>query len=434
MQGLSDTVLRMTILSISEAASHVGLSIDTLRRWDKKGLLRAQRDSRGVRHFRLEEVQALVDKERCRAQPQAKRALKALRAAENGLSSIDLFAGAGGTALGLENAGFQHELLSELDPNAVATLRGNRPDWNVESGDVAALDFHRFRNKIDLVEGGFPCQSFSYAGRSRGFADTRGTLFFEFARSIMEVMPRAFIGENVKGLLNHDKGRTLHTMLETLRSIKDPETGTGYRIAFKVVRSQYLDVPQKRERLILLGVREDVGTEVFFPKERDYIVTLWDAIGDRPQAPGQEYSPNKAAVLSQIPQGGYWKDLPEAVQRAYLGGSFHLSGGKTGMARRLAWDEPSLTLTCSPAQKQTERCHPDETRPLNTREYARIQTFPDAWQFAGGLGAIYKQIGNAVPVNLGFYLGKCAEAMIAGGLTASTQEYVESAAPETYVS
>ena len=87
-------------------------------------------------------------------------------------------------------------------------------------------------------------------------------------------------------------------------------------------------------------------------------------------------------------------------------GSYFLGGGKTGLARRLSWDEPSLTLTCAPAQKQTERCHPDETRPLTIREYARIQTFPDEWQFCGSLSSIYKQIGNAVPVNLAYAVGR----------------------------
>jgi DNA (cytosine-5)-methyltransferase 1 len=85
--------------------------------------------------------------------------------------------------------------------------------------------------------------------------------------------------------------------------------------------------------------------------------------------------------------------------------SFYLGGGKTGIARRIAWDEPSLTLTCSPAQKQTERCHPDETRPFSIREYARIQTFPDDWKFAGSVSQQYKQIGNAVPVNLAKEIG-----------------------------
>ena len=92
--------------------------------------------------------------------------------------------------------------------------------------------------------------------------------------------------------------------------------------------------------------------------------------------------------------------------------SFFLVGGKTGMARRLSWDEPSLKLTCAPAQKQTERCHPDETRPLTVREYARIQVFPDNWEFSGSTSSQYKQIGNAVPVNLAYHIGRCVIAMI----------------------
>lgn len=104
--------------------------------------------------------------------------------------------------------------------------------------------------------------------------------------------------------------------------------------------------------------------------------------------------------------GGYWRGLPIEIQKEYMGGSFKLEGGKTGMARRLSLNEPSLTLTCAPAQKQTERCHPTETRPLTVREYARIQTFPDDWEFIGTLGSRYKQIGNAVPVNLSYAIGR----------------------------
>jgi DNA (cytosine-5)-methyltransferase 1 len=107
-----------------------------------------------------------------------------------------------------------------------------------------------------------------------------------------------------------------------------------------------------------------------------------------------------------VPAGGYWRDLPDDLQREYMMKSYFLGGGKTGMARRLSWDEPSLTLTCAPAQKQTERCHPEETRPLTVREYARIPTFPDDWTFRGSTSSQYKQIGNAVPVNLAYAVGR----------------------------
>nr|WP_211579517.1 DNA (cytosine-5-)-methyltransferase [Mobiluncus mulieris] len=421
------------MLSISQASAQVGVSIDTLRRWDKSGIIRAIRDSRGKRFFDRQEIEALIAKRDCRVHgDETRRHFRVLKDPKpNGFTSVDLFAGAGGTALGLENAGFRHVLLSELDKDAVATLRLNRPSWNTVAGDVSDLDFRAFAGKVDLVEGGFPCQAFSYAGRSRGFEDTRGTLFFEFARAVSEITPKVFIGENVRGLLRHDSGRTLQTMLNTLTEIRGKH-GERYRVGYRLMRAQYHDVPQKRERLMLAGVRSDVGDELFFPRERNYIVSLWDAIGDRPQSPGQTYPQRKREVLSLVPPGGYWRDLPDDIAREYLGGSYHLSGGKTGMARRLSWDEPSLTLTCSPAQKQTERCHPEETRPLNVREYARIQTFPDDWQFSGGMSAQYKQIGNAVPVNLAYYMGKCAVAAL-GNSRPETLDFAAPARPQDYV-
>ncbi|AZA09523.1 DNA (cytosine-5-)-methyltransferase [Corynebacterium pseudopelargi] len=422
------------LLPISEAAKILDVSIDTLRRWDKSGIIRAKRSPQGHRLFNVAEINRVIAKQQSRSQGHGERHYSIHKDAQpNGLNSIDLFAGAGGTALGLSNAGFDHLLLSELDRHAAATLRKNRPEWNVAEGDVAELDFSEFRGQVDLVEGGFPCQAFSYAGHSRGFEDTRGTLFFQFARAVSETMPKVFIGENVKGLLRHDRGRTLETMMRSLAQIED-EQGVGYTFGYRIIRSQYHDVPQKRERLIIMGVREDVGTELFFPKEREYIVSLWDAIGDKPSSPGATYPESKRRVLAQVPAGGYWRDLPVEEQKKYLGGSFHLSGGKTGMARRLSWDEPSLTLTCAPAQKQTERCHPEETRPLNVREYARIQTFPDHWDFEGGLGASYKQIGNAVPVNVGYFLGKCAETMIDPSKAEIFSDFVEPAHSDEYVS
>jgi len=108
--------------------------------------------------------------------------------------------------------------------------------------------------------------------------------------------------------------------------------------------------------------------------------------------------------------------------------SYFMGGGKTGMARRLDWDEPSLTLTCSPAQKQTERCHPEETRPLTVREYARIQSFPDSWEFEGSTSSQYKQIGNAVAVNMGYHIGKCLIAMLDGTFDSKTMELVTTCA------
>jgi DNA (cytosine-5)-methyltransferase 1 len=322
--------------------------------------------------------------------------------------SIELFAGAGGLALGLEHAGFNAVLLNEIDKQACATLRHNRPDWNVVEGSIERIDFTPYRGEVDFVSGGFPCQAFSYAGQKRGFDDVRGTLFFEFARAIKEIQPRVFLAENVRGLLNHDEGRTLATIKAVIADL-------GYTLVeSSVLKAMYYRVPQKRERLILIGVRNDLVHKAAFafPKPYHRIMTLRDGLKagelypcDVPESAGQLYPEKKKAVLDLVPAGGCWRHLPEAIQREYMKKSYFSGGGKTGIARRLSWNEPSLTLTCAPAQNQTERCHPDETRPLTVREYARIQTFPDDWQFMGSMSAQYKQIGNAVPVNLAHAVG-----------------------------
>jgi DNA (cytosine-5)-methyltransferase 1 len=321
-------------------------------------------------------------------------------------SVVELFAGAGGMAIGLERAGLSCVMLNEIDRNACATLRLNRPMWDVREGDIGGIDFTPFAERVDVVTGGFPCQAFSYAGKKLGFEDARGTLFFEFARAVKEIQPLICVGENVRGLLTHERGRTLAGM----RSILDE---LGYDVLPpRLVKAIFHRVPQKRERLLIVGLRRDAGLEFSFPAPRSEQYTLKDALkkgrlfaSDAPKVSGQTYPQWKHDIMSLVPPGGYWRDLPIDIQKSYMKGSFLQGGGKTGMARRMSWDEPCLTLTCNPAQKQTERCHPEETRPFNVREYARIQTFPDDWQFVGSVSSQYKQIGNAVPVNLAEELG-----------------------------
>ena len=390
-------------LSIHEVSEKLNLSIDTIRRWEKKGLIKAERSDKNHRMFNDEEVSSLLDKLNNKSEEEF-RVLKTKN--KSPYTAIELFAGAGGTALGFENAGIKHILLNEIDKDCVATLKHNFPKGTkIIHADVHSVDFSKWKDKVDIVQAGFPCQAFSYAGKSMGFEDTRGTLFFEFARCVKETMPKIAVGENVKGLLKHDNGRTLKTMVNTLKEL-------GYKVQYKVLRAQYLDVPQKRERLIIMAIRNDLNIPFIFPIEKNYTVSLRAALKDCPKSEGQSYPKRKAEILSLVPEGGYWRDLPIDIQKEYMKGSFHLSGGKTGMARRLSWGEPSLTLTCAPAQKQTERCHPSETRPLTVREYARIQSFPDNWEFQGTMSAQYKQIGNAVPVNLSYHIGCCLVEML----------------------
>ena len=391
-------------ITVHEVSQQLSVSADTIRRWDKKGLIKSTRDINDHRVFNLDEVKRLQQK--LYAQNSDENLYTVLKTQEKvNISVIELFAGAGGMALGFENAGLQHILLNEIDKDCISTLKKNFRDTEIVHDDIRNINFIKYKGKVDVIQAGFPCQAFSYAGKSMGFKDTRGTLFFEFARAIKEVSPSIVIGENVRGLLNHDGGKTLEVMINTLREL-------GYKVSYRILKAQYFDVPQKRERLLIVGIRNDLDINCIFPKERDYIIPLRDAIANCPNSNGVEYPPKKKKILDLIPEGGYWKDLPQDIQKEYMKASYYHGGGRTGMARRLSWSEPSLTLTCSPAQKQTERCHPDETRPLKIREYARIQTFPDLYEFCGSITSQYKQIGNAVPVNLGYHIGRCVVEML----------------------
>jgi len=394
------------IVSESVLADILSISKTNVLQRVKKGALIPEFSKNGKHFFDLTKLDHLtVVSEMLNSNYREEMAVKPKR----NYTCVELFAGAGGLAIGLEKAGFESVLLNEWDKSACATLRLNRPQWNVIEGDVSNVSFKHLKGKVDLLSGGFPCQAFSYAGKKLGMEDARGTLFYEYARALTEIKPTAFLAENVRGLLNHDSGRTFQTIQGIIKEI-------GYTLlSYDVLKAIFYRVPQKRERLILVGVRNDVlelNPSFSMPDKADTIYTLSDAFGSGslyesqvPESSGQSYPEKKKSIMEHVPEGGYWRDLPLELQKEYMQGSFFLGGGKTGMARRLSMDEPSLTLTCAPAQKQTERCHPIETRPLTVREYARIQTFPDEWSFAGTITSQYKQIGNAVPCNLAERIG-----------------------------
>ena len=395
----------MRFISENNFAALVGTSNATVQKWAENGVYPSHSED-GVKGFYLEELETFPEVEAMlHSRWDEELHTRPLRE----YTSVELFAGGGGLALGLSLAGFSHVLLNEFDKSACNTLRMNHSEWNIIEGDVRNVDFTPLRDKVDFLSGGFPCQAFSYAGKQGGFNDTRGTLFFELARAVNEIRPKVFMGENVKGLTSHDNGRTFSTIKNTIAEL-------GYTLVEpRVLKAIMYQVPQKRERLILIAIRNDLAEKVSYhwPSPYTRVLTLRDALyksiiydTDVPQSEGVKYPLKKQKVLEMVPQGGDWRNLPENVAKEYMGGSWLLGGGKTGMARRLSLDEPSLTLTCSPCQKQTERCHPLETRPLTVREYARIQTFPDSWLFAGTMSDKYKQIGNAVPVNLAWAVGR----------------------------
>lgn len=323
--------------------------------------------------------------------------------------SIELFAGAGGLALGLEYAGFEHIGLVEINKYATETLKINRPEWNVLCEDVETVarrnpeeEFNIKKGELDLLSGGAPCQSFSYAGKRLGLNDIRGTMFYHYATFLEKLQPKMFLFENVRGLLTHDKGKTYETILNIFED-------TNYVTMHKVLNAWNYGVPQKRERLITVGIRKDLAgrAEFSFPEEYKYKPVMKDVKLDvnPPADECARYSEYKAGVFRLVPAGGYWRDIDPDIAKKYMKTCWDMEGGRTGILRRIGLDEPCLTVLTSPGMKQTDRCHPLEVRPFSYRENARIQTFPDEWKFCGKLSEKYKQVGNAVPVNLAKEIG-----------------------------
>jgi hypothetical protein len=218
---------------------------------------------------------------------------------------------------------------------------------------------------------------------------------------LQKLQPKAFLFENVRGLLTHDKGRTYQTILNIFEA-------EGYTIQKEILNAWNFGVPQKRERLITIGIRNDLVGKLCIdpPKPHKYKPVLRDVLHNVPQSEGSQYSEYKRKIFEIVPPGGYWRDIPENIAREYMKSCWYMGGGRTGILRRLSMDEPSLTVLTSPSQKQTDRCHPAEARPFTVRENARCQCFPDEWEFCGSTGKQYKQVGNAVPVQLAYEVAK----------------------------
>lgn len=281
--------------------------------------------------------------------------------------------------------------------------------------------------EIELMAGGPPCQSFSTAGRRLSIHDARGNLMLHYIQWINIFRPKYFILENVKGLLSAPIKHTPHAQRgkdwvptpeeasgSALRLVLSEIAKIGYTVNYELVNTANYGVPQKRERVVMLGSR-DTGIIRFPEKSHSNDLsdglppwrTLRDALAGLIEIKPEysKYSEARLKYLRQVPAGGNWRSLPLDMQEAAMGGAYRSGGGKVGFYRRLSWDKPSPTVTTAPHQKATDMCHPDQDRPLTVREYARIQQFPDDWEFVGSTSQKYKQIGNAVPVGLGRMLG-----------------------------
>jgi len=291
------------------------------------------------------------------------------------LTSVEICAGAGGQALGLEQAGFEHEALVEIDKHSCATLRFNRPKWNVVHGDVTEFNGRPYRG-VDLLAGGVPCPPFSVAGKQLGDADERN-LFPQAIRLVSEIRPKAVLLENVKGL--KESG-----FEEYRRSISTEVERLGYITDWKLLNASYYGVPQLRPRLLFVAVRKDLEERFLWP-EPD---------GKAPPTVGE-------TLYDLISARGWrgatgWKKGADNIAPTVVGGSHKHGGPDLGPTRaRQAW----ATLGVDGLGIADEPPAPDFVGMprLTVRMVARIQGFPDSWQFAGGKTAAYRQVGNAFP-------------------------------------
>jgi len=313
---------------------------------------------------------------------------------------IEVCAGGGGLSSGLIKAGFTPLLLNDNNKDCCRTLKKNHNNVNVICSSMDQLQLTEYIGRVDLLAGGVPCQSFSQAGLRKGLDDPRGQLMVCFANMIHTIKPKIFMIENVKGLITHNSGDTIQTIITLLNK------ENLYDVTYKVLNAFDYNVPQKRERVFIIGLLKTKNITFTYPEKSTHHVLLKDVLQNVPTSDGAKYNTTKINLFKLIPQGGCWVNLPEDKQREYLGNSYSSGGGKRGILYRLSMEKPSLTLLCTPSQKQTERCHPLEDRPLTIREYARIQTFDDTYEFIGSMASQYKQIGNAVPVKLALCVGR----------------------------
>lgn len=374
---------------------------------------------------------------------------------------ISLFSGAMGLDLGLESTGrFQVIACVEKEPAFCETIRKNlhsgrlfknlllyEQDINDLTPEEMLDDLKMDIGDIDLLVGGPPCQSFSTAGKRRTVQDPRGTLLWQYLRFIEGLLPRFFLMENVRGLLSaalchrpialrpekggapltpdEEPGSVIRLFATDLQKIK----GGAYHMDSFEVNAVNYGAPQLRERALFIGNR--FNTQVDFPdpthgrpspnlssfqerlsggriKPLLPWRTLRDAMGDLHEKEPliMDFSPRKKEYLTMVPPGSNWRSLPIEVQKESMGKAWSAKGGRSGWWRRLSYDLPCPTLVTMPNHAGTSLCHPEEVRALSLKEYARVQEFPDDWEFSGTIGQQYAQIGNAVPVRLGNIAGE----------------------------
>jgi DNA (cytosine-5)-methyltransferase 1 len=363
------------------------------------------------------------------------------------MRSIELFSGAGGLALGLEAAGFEHVALVEKNKDACATLRLNRPRWNLLETDVRAIRFADY-DKVEMVAGGPPCQPFSIGGKARGYDDSRD-MFPQAVRAVRELHPRAFMFENVRGLLR----QTFQNYVEYIRlQLTYPDyplnpelswdanlqllqkhhtsrrhaDGLTYQVSIHLADAANYGVPQRRHRVFFVGFRSDLDAKWSFPtpvcsaenlyKEKYITGEYWKNHGiPIPNADTISSTLNKRNFIqTEIPLTSCdrWKTVRDALRgldapnkKSRYANHIHPLGAKAYSGHTGSrWDDPAKALKAGahgvPGGENMLTNDNGEARYFSVRESARIQTFPDEYIFSGSWSESMRQLGNAVPVTL----------------------------------
>ena len=342
---------------------------------------------------------------------------------------VDLFCGAGGFSLGLKDTNrFNSILANDIDMDMCETYSLNFPKTKILSKSISDIEFFSInkKNTIDVVVGGPPCQAYSLSGK-RHIDDPRANLFLEYFRAIEVIRPKIFVYENVKGLFSYKKGNIFRQLQEIFEKI-------GYELSINLVNAVNYGVPQSRERIFIIGYKK--GLNYSFPtylnkrKSMRKPLTISDAISDLPRIKNNEisvkylskpktyyqklmrknapddlmdhksskHSESLINIMSYLPEGGLKRDLPYEIRP---------KSGYANSYGRLWWNKPSTTITRNFGTPSSARCiHPKIDRALTTREGARLQSFPDRYQFFGSRAKKNLQIGNAVPPLLAKAIGK----------------------------
>ncbi|TFH45044.1 DNA cytosine methyltransferase [Streptococcus equinus] len=362
---------------------------------------------------------------------------------------VDLFSGAGGLTFGFQKViyrnrfrdddSFQIIFANELNFEASQSFKANFPNIKMFNDDIQTIDEEFLNNKqvdihdVDLIIGGPPCQSFSTVGKRQ--YDERAKMYKEYRRLLSIIRPKMFIFENVYGLLTmkDDQNRpVIENVIESFENFRDFEDNLGYDIHTKLLNAKDYGVPQSRERVFLVGIRNDLlikeGWE--FPQKKvSKPLSVSDAISDLPKLDNGEeksfydskpntkyqylmrdgerrltnhkngtYGLRMLEIMKLVKQGEGKNQINKLVDEGKASKELYLTSGYRNSYGRLWWDKPSSTITNNLSTPSSLRCiHPKQNRALTSREGARLQSFPDSFQFYGSKTQVNIQIGNAVP-------------------------------------